>query len=729
MTSPASAPSIRMAQQVLGNAFRFLGLGGNSSARDIHAAAQSRKRSLKLGAGKGTPWDLGWIDKPERTEATLLDALGRLTNIESRLRERLFWFEEAQEENGASQPPTAHDRALRALLLALIEDSDALDEERWRDVGLQWQELGHDDPYWERMLVTESEGGFEPPAGERDIENLRNQALQLAFDPVAERGRKAAFSGETETAARCLRVLRGAGLSESQLYGLEQSLAGPIVAQIHQACEQIQTYRNDINRADDAVAGNVPVCERNQAEFEGVVPLLNQLQALAGADNQMVLQAKEECAVLLHLLALDWTWADEFGKSRDLMVRSQAIGAGTPAEPRIAARIAELDEPAKREQIRQDFFRSNKCYNVRVGGSYSVPRACTCCLGEATLSRSVSSTYQVGNTKTTITMTFPICSACVKHGKNTENALLTQSLLGFAILFVIFFFLNGTIFSSLPSVFSMIAAIGLTWWLMWLIAKKQKLVPLSSKCASRHFPVKMVSAGPGYASVQFLHPDYAEAFANSNKTTVVAAKASKVSREGNTLAEADGIKGILVRQLYVLVVAAILVGVVSCGSGGFQKSMFGNHKKPDDYSYDSSSSSDYTPPTTSPLGSSGTSGSSDLPSSTSGLSNLDKSSESVGHLGLELQLSEARSKLASLRTDYDALKIEFDTLDSKLQQDKTAYTFGSSSERDEMRDRLNKEIDERNDVLTKYQDAEKTYNAQVEVVNDLVRQVNSSGGN
>jgi len=85
-------------------------------------------------------------------------------------------------------------------------------------------------------------------------------------------------------------------------------------------------------------------------------------------------------------------------------------------------------------------------------------------------------------------------------------------------------------------------------------------------------------------------------------------------------------------------------------------------------------------------------------------------------------------KLATEKSEYEDLKSKFEDLDAKMQVDKVSYDASSDSEKDQMRDRLNAEIDDRNTALNKAKGAERAYNDQLDLVNGLIDKINALGG-
>ena len=88
----APLPATLPMPAVQDNAFRICGIPATASAAELHDAAASIRRDLRLSSARASDWDFPWLGPVERTVGSLQQATGHLANVEQRLVERVFWF-------------------------------------------------------------------------------------------------------------------------------------------------------------------------------------------------------------------------------------------------------------------------------------------------------------------------------------------------------------------------------------------------------------------------------------------------------------------------------------------------------------------------------------------------------------------------------------------------------------------------------------------------------------
>ena len=367
-----AAPPLRF-PPVTENVFRVFGVSTSASRVELQAANNSIRRLLKLQMAKATDWDLLWLDPVDRTDGSLQNAIGRLTDVERRLVDRLFWLgpdaaDLAKLQPGASfglprplerRPESNHDVALLMLLHAAVANSTFLDRARWQSAIAAWQQAVNDDDYWNAMLDDDRRGGFEPLANADDVMAVRRRALKLALSVIANAAKAAAAGGNEAVVARVLQLFRAARLPDELGYGLENEIVGSLEEEIIKLCKEIcGGCRSKIVRESDAAAKNKPVCAAATPRLEAeLLPRLAKLERIAGKDTVFAQRGRGELALAFSELAACWTWADDFVKSEELYKRAYALAVGTPAEGHIKEATKRVKNPA---HLQRDRFKPIK---------------------------------------------------------------------------------------------------------------------------------------------------------------------------------------------------------------------------------------------------------------------------------------------------------------------------------------------------------------------------------
>jgi hypothetical protein len=355
------------------NSFRICGLPTNASRNELQTATASFRRAMKLGVAKGTEWDLPWLGRLERTEGSLQNASGQLSDVERRLTDRLFWFGQRAADlvrlgPGAvpslppphpNSPEYNHDIALLRLLHAGVADPTFLDGERWRAAIAAWHQAVSVDGYWSAALEQDRRGGFEPSADIDDIAMLRRRAVELGLSAVVAAAKSGAAGGGEAVVGRILAILRAAPIEDELRYKIENEIIGPLEEEIVRVCGEIRAEcLSKIKHEDAAAAANKPICltatQRLQRE---ILPRLARLERIAGKDAPYAQRARGEVAHSFAQIAAGWTWADDFVTSEELLKRAQAMAIGTPAQGQIQEQASNIAKPA---QLQRDNFKPIK---------------------------------------------------------------------------------------------------------------------------------------------------------------------------------------------------------------------------------------------------------------------------------------------------------------------------------------------------------------------------------
>jgi hypothetical protein len=361
------APAV---DRIARNAFRILGLPANAPVSAIHESEAAIRRSLKLGTAKTSAWDLPFAGVLPRTDGDLRDAVGRLTDPASRLEERMFWFSSGEEVVKAlsattldrsgvtlSQQPAAaahHDAALVKLLAAGLLDPELKEGNgaRWTSALKEWKKVVEQDDWWSELIDIEMNGGFEPMATVEEMQALRANALRKVADVLAAIARDAVSKSQMALGERAMRAIQAAQLPEDVIHQAQADVVGPMVADFEKACQKMSGDLSDqIKREDGKGSYNLPIVQKAHVSFENdLQPRLTMLVTLAsGAGSEVGLQAREAAALCLRSLAINYTWAEEFEKSRQLLERAKGLAIGSPVAARIETDLAGVQQSATRE--------------------------------------------------------------------------------------------------------------------------------------------------------------------------------------------------------------------------------------------------------------------------------------------------------------------------------------------------------------------------------------------
>lgn len=365
---------LKLAQKILGdivnNAYRVLGVPAGASQSDVHDAAGALRRASRLGAPRTTPWDLEVLGPVGRSDAEINDALGRIRDPERRLRERLFWFQDARvaqasigehAEIPAEPPPldsgtraSWHDRALQSFVRAGMSDPEVTNAEQWSQVLRAWADLTASNGYWDMLARTDARAGFEPAATSEEVQAVRSSSLALIAEAVAVAA-ATALDREDRESCRCALKLLNESLSDRALFNrIEAEVLGSLGSRLEQLCERISAECGEkLVREQDQAAINKPICEAALARFYSEVqPLLDRLWQVATAKSAVRRRAQEAAAMCLYSIAGSMTWADEFVRAEDLQKTAQAlVPTDSAAQVRIEEGLRRIEKSAHRERV------------------------------------------------------------------------------------------------------------------------------------------------------------------------------------------------------------------------------------------------------------------------------------------------------------------------------------------------------------------------------------------
>ena len=317
-------------QQISRNAYRILGLSAQARWSEISQRASVLRRAAKVGIRQPSGWNLEWYEPVEQDERSIADALGRLSNPDQRLKEKLFWVSQTDSFlsgiptrgigvsiQSLSEPKFAeseHDAAVLALISCVSADPKIQDPDRWKTMLRLWIVTSASDAFWAFFIANEQAGQFEPSSDDRDFDRVRDETLSLALEPVAELIRNAISQSEFDRARRGLDLIRNASLSPTVLQPFEEAVLGPYENSFAQICKDIaKGCWEGIKRNDASREANVQPCSGAASRWkQEVKPRFHDFIAMAGADSSAGIRVAEEYAEFLTSLANAHTWADRW---------------------------------------------------------------------------------------------------------------------------------------------------------------------------------------------------------------------------------------------------------------------------------------------------------------------------------------------------------------------------------------------------------------------------------
>lgn len=349
------------------NAFRLLGLPGLASQMEIREAAAARVKAVRLGeaAGVPDPAELPGLPAMERDVESLKVALQRLTEPETRLRERLLWIfdetnlltaawhgSEASFTEGAD-PANAiddHDACVLRLYELSHRDPATEDESGWRSLLKRWAKVVSRDELWEALSRAESEGGFDSAAGSAELRERREQALTDALTvPIARARSEAVERGDGSPLARLAEWLRevpgGSGPAEQ----LDQEVASLRAREIQELCGELRKeVAGLLKRGQGDPVSLRSSCDLVLTRFEREVE--GPLEALVdqvGAEAHATGLVRNSAALLLNTLAAGYGRALAYDEGLAVLRRAEILALGSKVTARIQGSLRNMAERAE----------------------------------------------------------------------------------------------------------------------------------------------------------------------------------------------------------------------------------------------------------------------------------------------------------------------------------------------------------------------------------------------
>ena len=336
----------------LENAFRILGVAGNSSLRKVREAQQELATRARAGGLSRTGDLLGIFGGIERNEATIRDAFIRLKDPKTRLYERLFWF---------SNNTTADEEALAKLakgdmqggilrwsddknitsianlarihhINCIVKDPEALHTHLWEATLAKWAAIFKSEVFWEQFMDDDVDGKFEPPALRSDFEELREQSWMLVLQPTVKLIGNYLTRGISDVGKRHLILLRESGYPSRILISLEGNIYEPLETEIEQVANKIQSELDEIIKNTGLLTTfKKDACDKAQLRLKTqLLPKLDRIIKIAGSDSEVVSGAKQIVATCLRNVSITYhNEFDAYDLAEELLQQACELAKGT----------------------------------------------------------------------------------------------------------------------------------------------------------------------------------------------------------------------------------------------------------------------------------------------------------------------------------------------------------------------------------------------------------------
>jgi len=357
------------------NSYRILRLSANATLSEIHKAAADMRRSATLGLARTIDADVPALGTVPRSLADISSALGRLTNVQQRLVDRLFWFHRFPVEGTNPETTTdddatplefrrvvqRHDEALRGLIAMLQAEIDSSGTVNWVKALCAWYNVVSDGDYWAFVLFLEKRGNFEPLALPSDIKALNVNAVRLAAEPLNRACEESFRIGDTTSARKILCIIGQLENTGRWAIDAKADLITPEIARFRSLCLTVRKEcASDIVREESATSLNKVPCDKAIRVYKvKIIPALDDLLKLLHAVNGDVHESLEQAACCLYGIAMDYSWSDNLPISAALLEKSLRLAKGTSSALMIQQKL---------EEIRPIFNSAHKVYRSSWSG-------------------------------------------------------------------------------------------------------------------------------------------------------------------------------------------------------------------------------------------------------------------------------------------------------------------------------------------------------------------------
>ena len=347
------------------NPYRVLRLSANASSGDAHRAASAMRKFALLGLENASDVDVPSLGEIGRSESDVRSAVGRLGNPSHRIADRLFWLHSATYQTNAnasaeSREPLKkaaweHDQALKSLFLLYSSTSLSDDPSAWSNTLRKWHDCVTSDDYWKLASVLEELGTFEPSASSDEIRVLRGNAMLMASEPLLTIARQAVADDSRKELEAAMRILRDLADTGVWTASARKDIMAPVVGSVSERCrENRANFGKRIVRKAAAATENRLLCDDSVRHYRTQIePSLARLHGIIPRGNEDESQAREEVASCLGDIATDFTWADRYIESEELLKEALALAEGTIVAVQIERSLAENKGSAHYQRLHE----------------------------------------------------------------------------------------------------------------------------------------------------------------------------------------------------------------------------------------------------------------------------------------------------------------------------------------------------------------------------------------
>lgn len=536
------------------NAYRILGLPATATAREVIVRGQQLRTLTSIGQRAPTALDGSWIAQEQVSPALVQSAANRIESSRTRALERTLWFwqidsadsdaisalvegdldraEEIwrsrfEEAQGLSQVLVAHNLAV--LLHSQCLHSDRPDKAA--EALALWKRVHDSEAFWGGLRSLDQSTGY-VSSSVTDSASARAAIATSLLEAHASAAREALESSVDDRQATRIARLHAEAIANSGFPSdiTDRALQGIVgvqaerlaavsdraVACIRSALNSPRSVEEWMSIADDAYQGiREQVATLTRLESCG----LSALGITQAAGDRVAGALCEVSLAYLHR-------AHDVEQARSVLKAAGELASRETTRAEIGEAERALEELGERIAFQTDVEKLNASVAVIVEGSQvRIPPVCTCCLGQADSTESVSHSWQenyVVYSKThSIALDFPVCSACQRHagaysGKKAA-LVLGSGISGVALAGGLMLALRHAPF-SLFVIAALVAAVAV--WLF--LDRRYPLCELSPDHATRGERVTLQKTGSS-ACFTFANPQYGFAFAEANGVQPVAA--------------------------------------------------------------------------------------------------------------------------------------------------------------------------------------------------------------